>query len=165
MSWYESKHVVVTGPSLLTRCVWRVFIDVFAKGANLIPPCSLFHSVPAHRFAPSLSSLPPPPPIPCYRTSTFRAIIFYTLKMEAKIPPKWYLYTKLHGVTSSRNLWTERSVLSQETDCFRVQANRCQPKLRQFWGIRSGESESYVVVFCAPSSRVCCKTFQDRAVT
>jgi len=28
----------MTGPSVATPCAWRVFIDVFAKGANYIPP-------------------------------------------------------------------------------------------------------------------------------
>jgi len=59
MAWYESKHVVVTGPSVVTRCVWRVFIDVFAKGANLIPPSFQFQSLPVHRFPRSRGSLPP----------------------------------------------------------------------------------------------------------
>ena len=96
MAWYVPKHVVVTGHLVVTRCIWRVFTDVCTNGTNFIPHFLQFQSVPANRLAPSLGSLPP---VLCIRTSTFRAIIFYTLKKEAKNPPKWYLYVKLHGVT------------------------------------------------------------------
>jgi len=93
-----------------------------------------FQSVPTHRLGRSLGSFLP---IPCIRTFTFRAIIFYTLKKEAKIPLKWYPYTKLHGVTSSRSLWTERSVLSQERACFMEYVIRCQPSL---YGLQAFEA-------------------------
>jgi hypothetical protein len=74
MVWYEPKHVVVTEASVVTSCVWRVFIDVFVKGANFFPSFFQFQSVSANRLARNVGSCSP---IPCIPTSLFARYLLY----------------------------------------------------------------------------------------